>query len=161
MSALGRYLQAEDVLLGLRAANKRQLFHAIALHVQRFGGLTADSVLAALRQRESAGSTALGLGVAFPHARVGGLDHIRALYVRPIPGLAFDALDAQPVSDVLAFLVPAPAPRTHVELLAHAALLFSDQKFRAALHIRRSALEIKSLFDEWPSWGSDMRQCHS
>ena len=89
MTVLGIYLQAEDVLLGLNVSNKRQLFQAIGLHTERIGGLPADAVASALMRRELAGSTALGLGVAIPHARVNILKRIRALYVRLVPGLEF------------------------------------------------------------------------
>lgn len=149
MTALSRYVQAEDVLLGLPVADKRQLFQAIGLHVQRMGGLMADDVSSGLMRREQAGSTGLGLGVAVPHARVKGLNHIRALYVRPAAGLAFDAPDTQPVSDILVLLVPSPATQLHLELLAHVVSLFSDGAFRAALHARQSPFEIKRLINEW------------
>ncbi|MPN24488.1 Nitrogen regulatory protein [bioreactor metagenome] len=148
MSALSTYLQAEDILLGLQVADKRQLFQAIGRHVQRIGGLAAKDVASGLTQRELAGSTGLGLGVAVPHARVKGLKHIRALYVRPAAGLAFGAPDAQPVADILVLLVPSPATQLHLELLAHVVSLLSDRAFRAALHARQSPVEIKMLLDE-------------
>lgn len=151
MTALSRYVQTEDLLLGLEVADKRQLFQTIGLHTERIGNLPADAVASALMRREMAGSTALGLGVAIPHARVSGLNHIRALYVRLVPGLEFDAPDIGQVSDALVLLVPSPATEAHLELLAHAAALFSDSGFRAALQARHNPVEIKALFDEWTS----------
>jgi PTS system nitrogen regulatory IIA component len=149
MSALGTYLQVEDVLLGLQVADKLELFEAVGLHVEHIGGLAMEGVSSALMRREQAGSTALGQGVAIPHARVNGLARIRALYVRLAPGLEFDSPDAQPVSDVLVLMVPSPASQVHLELLAHVASLFSDRAFRAALQARQNSDEIKALFDEW------------
>ncbi len=151
MTVLGTYLQAEDVLLGLKVSDKRQLFQAIGLHTERIGGLPADAVASALMRRELAGSTALGLGVAIPHARVNVLKRIRALHVRLVPELDFDATDNEPVSDAVVLLVPSPANDAHLELLAHAAALFSDSAFRAALQARHNPVEIKALFDEWTS----------
>lgn len=149
MTVLGTYLQAEDVLLGLKVSDKRQLFQAIGLHTERIGGLPADAVASALMRRELAGSTALGLGVAIPHARVNVLKRIRALHVRLVPELDFDATDNEPVSDAVVLLVPSPANDAHLELLAHAAALFSDNAFRAALQARHNPVEIKALFDDW------------
>lgn len=149
MTTLSRYVHAEDVLLGLEVADKRQLFQAIGLHTERIGNLPADAVASALMRREMAGSTALGLGVAIPHARVSGLNHIRALYVRLVPGLDFDASDAGLVSDAMVLLVPSPANQEHLELLAHMASLFSDRAFRAALQTRDNPIEVKVLFDGW------------
>lgn len=149
MTVLGTYLQAEDVLLGLKVSDKRQLFQAIGLHTERIGGLPTDAVASALMRRELAGSTALGLGVAIPHARVNVLKRIRALHVRLVPELDFDATDNEPVSDAVVLLVPSPANDAHLELLAHAAALFSDSAFRAALQARHNPVEIKALFDDW------------
>lgn len=149
MTVLGTYLQAEDVLLGLKVSDKRQLFQAIGLHTERIGGLPADAVASALMRRELAGSTALGLGVAIPHARVNVLKRIGALHVRLVPELDFDATDNEPVSDAVVLLVPSPANDAHLELLAHAAALFSDSAFRAALQARHNPVEIKALFDDW------------
>lgn len=149
MTVLGTYLQAEDVLLGLKVSDKRQLFQAIGLHTERIGGLPADAVASALMRRELAGSTALGRGVAIPHARVNVLKRIRALHVRLVPELDFDATDNEPVSDAVVLLVPSPANDAHLELLAHAAALFSDSAFRAALQARHNPVEIKALFDDW------------
>lgn len=149
MNALGTYLRVEDVLLGLQVADKRELFEAVGLHVEHIGGLAMEGVSSALMRREQAGSTALGQGVAIPHARVNGLARIRALYLRLAPGLEFDSPDAQPVSDIFVLLVPSPATQLHLELLAHVASLFSDRAFRAALQARQNSDEIKALFDEW------------
>ena len=149
MTALSRYVQTEDLLLGLEVADKRQLFQTIGLHTERIGNLPADAVASALMRREMAGSTALGLGVAIPHARASGLNHVRALYVRLVPGLDFDAPDAGLVSDALVLLVPSPANQEHLELLAHTASLFSDRAFRAALQACQNPIEIKALFDGW------------
>ena len=147
MSTLGSYLQVEDVLLGLQVTDKRQLFQAIGLHVQRIGGLAAEDVSSGLMRREQAGSTGLGLGVAVPHTRVKDLKHIRALYVRPSAGLLFDAPDLQPVFDVFVLLVPSPATQLHLELLAQVVSRFSEGAFRADLRERDDPFVIKQLFD--------------
>ncbi len=131
--------------------NGAQLFQAIGLHTERIGGLPTDAVASALMRRELTGSTALGLGVAIPHARVNILKRIRALHVRLVPGLDFDAPDHEPVSDAVVLLVPSPATGAHLEILAHAAALFSDSGFRAALQARHNPVEIRALFDDWAS----------
>lgn len=149
MSGLGAYLQVEDVLLGLTIVSKQQLFDAVARHVQSVGGLSAEDVSSGLMRREQAASTALGLGVAVPHARVKGLARIRVLYVRPAVGMAFDAPDAHPVCDIVILLVPDPASQQHLDVLALVVSLFSDAAFRAALHERHHPAQIRALVNAW------------
>lgn len=149
MSALGHYIHAEDVLLDPHVTSEQQLFDSIGSHVARIGGLPAHSTVAALLRRESAGSTAVGLGVAIPHARIKGIDHVRALYIRLKSPLDSDAPDGSPVGDVFVLLVPDPATEVHLEILALTASLFSNQAFRAELHGCQNSEQVKSPFDRW------------
>ena len=103
-------------------------------------GLHAVDVYASLVERERIGSTALGCGVAMPHARVKGLARPVAAFVRTRLAIPFDAPDVKPVTDVLVLLVPRQATDEHLLLLAQAAEMFCDHSFRedlARLHAGR------------------------
>lgn len=150
MSPLNAYLATEDILLHMEAGNKKVLFEAIGRHMEKVHGIPGESVAAALQRRELAASTALGCGVAIPHARVIGLNEIRMLYVRPVPPMASYAADGRPISDVVVLLVPAPAVQEHLDALAHVVALFSDDEFRRALRICQSPYEVRRLFENWP-----------
>ncbi|NBF04544.1 PTS transporter subunit EIIA [Pseudomonas sp. Fl5BN2] len=149
MSKLARYLQVEDILLTVNVSSKQRLFEQVGQHLQETRQLPGDWVSASLWRREQAASTAIGEGVALPHARLAELDRIHALYLRPQTAMAFGAPDQQPVSDILVLLVPAPADQQHLELLADAARLFSNPRFRQALLRCNDALQVKQLFDHW------------
>jgi PTS system nitrogen regulatory IIA component len=84
-------------------------------------GLIDDEVYASLTERERLGSTALGRGVAIPHARAKGLDHPVAAYVRLKNPIPFDAPDGKPVSDIFVLIVPLYAADKHLHLLAQVA----------------------------------------
>lgn len=150
MSVLGNHLAVDDILLDLQTAGKRPLFDAIGRHMQNIHGIPAESVATALLRREQAGSTALGCGVAIPHARVKLLDRIRLVYVRLAPALAFDTPDGEPVSHVLALMVPEPATQTHLDILAQVASLVSEPGFRKALYACRVPAQVKEVIDRWP-----------
>ncbi len=149
MGKLAMHLQEEDILLALNPSNKQSLFQQIGQHMQRTWHLPADWVTTSLARREQAASTAIGEGVALPHARLEALDTIHVLYLRPQAPMAFAAPDQQPVSDIVALLVPAPADQLHLDLLGETARLFADQRFRQALHDCRDAHQVKQLFDRW------------
>ncbi|GAD22081.1 PTS sugar transporter subunit IIA [Acidovorax sp. MR-S7] len=150
MGALSGYLEARDILLGVQATGKRELFEMIGKHMEVAHDVPADSVASSLQRRELAGSTALGRGVAIPHARVKELDRIRLVYARLAPALSFDTPDGMAVSDVVALMVPAPATQDHLDVLAHVASLFSDQDFRKALHACQDPIQVKEVFERWP-----------
>ncbi len=66
----------------------------------------ADPLLEVLRQREALGSTGIGKGIAVPHARSTMVAERAVLLARSSKGVAFDALDENPVH--LIFLIVAP-----------------------------------------------------
>ena len=71
---IGELLDRNAIALRVSAANKRQALAVIAEIAARNFGLDAGDVLDALTEREQAGSTGVGHGVAAPHARAGGPD---------------------------------------------------------------------------------------
>lgn len=168
MSALRDCLQTEDVLLDLSVDSQQQLFDAIGRHAERVGGLAAEVVSSGLMRRERAASTALGLGVAVPHARVKGLVRMRVLYARLVGGCAFDVPDQHAVRDVVVLLVPDPASQHHLDMLALVVSLFSDAGFWSALHACRCPEQVKALVyacslaaDPARANGSAMRASHN
>lgn len=149
MGTLIDLLQERDILLDVQARDKRQLFQSIGGHMAETHGISPDAVAMALQRRESVGSTALCHGVAVPHARLHELDAMRILYIRLTPPMAFDAPDGLPVTDVVCLMVPSPATQQHLDMLAQVAALLSEQGFRAALHRRHDAGQIRETFRHW------------
>lgn len=146
--AIGDLLAPQDIVLDVQVDNKAELFAAIALRMESAHGMARDAVAVALRRREQAGSTAMGHGVAIPHARVSELDVIRIAYFRLKSPIPFDAPDGKPVCHVLVLLVPKQATEDHLLLLADASRLFSDPGFRARLHACRHPAQVKRLIEE-------------
>ena len=108
------------------------------------GGNTA-SIALALREREARASTALGHGVALPHARVAGLDECRAAFLRLQHPVDSGAPDGEPVDLVLALLVPEHEVSAQVQRLAEIAERFADPDYRAALREARDAGELHGV----------------
>ena len=95
------------VAVGFGARTARQVMNLIADKAAQNFGLDSAVVLSGLLEREQAGSTGLGRGVAAPHARVRGLESSRVVVVRLEQPIPFDAIDGLPVAPVFALLSPA------------------------------------------------------
>lgn len=93
----------------------------------------ASPLLAALRQREAESSTAIGHGVAIPHARLAGVAHPRATLMRLRTPVPFAAPDRLPVDLVFAMAIPADYTEQYLALLSSLAARFSDAGFRETL----------------------------
>ena len=95
-----------------------------------------------LREREQLASTAIGHGMAIPHARIAGIEEGRGAFLRLAQPVDFDAADGEPVDLVLALAVPEHHVQQHLELLAELAARFADPGYRAELrggHYNRRA----------------------
>lgn len=142
---IGDLLDPGAVALRAGAPGKRQALSMVADVAGRVLGVDADAVLEGLIEREAAGSTGVGEGVAIPHARVDGLDRVRAVVVRLDTPVAFDALDDKPVDLLVALFAPRDANAQHLRALARVARMMRQPDLRAALRQARSADAIHVL----------------
>jgi PTS system nitrogen regulatory IIA component len=108
-------------------------------------GLQADLVLAGLLEREQAGSTGLGRGVAVPHARVPGLARSRVVVVRLERPIPFEAIDGQPVDLFLAVLSPADSGVEHLRALARISRLLRREDLRDQIRRASDADAVRFL----------------
>jgi PTS system nitrogen regulatory IIA component len=105
-----KFLGADNIALDLPAASKQKVIETAADRLCR-GDDDGDgkAILQALNAREQLGSTALGRGVALPHARADVLGEPRVALMRLEQPVDFDAADGDPVDLVLAVVWPAEA----------------------------------------------------
>lgn len=100
------------------------------------------AVARALREREALASTALGEGVAIPHARCTDIEHCHGAFLRLTRPVDFAAADGRPVDLVLALLVPEHDIQPQLARLAELAERFADPDFRQML---REAKDVEQL----------------
>ncbi len=143
-------LSSERVLLNAPLSSTQQAFDTLAQLACGATGPKAAEVSRRLWGRERHGSTALGYGVAIPHAQIIGLRRPVASFLRSTGPLSFDAPDGRPVFDLLAIFVPKPAVPCHFALLEDARRLLRDADFRQALAGCRDAHDVWQLFERWP-----------
>lgn len=148
-NAVAALLAPADVLLDLDVPTKRRALEEIARFVAERNGLPCGEVHANLVERERIGSTAPGFGMAIPHARLKGLPHPIAAFVRTKFPIPFDAPDDKPVSEMLVLLVPQQATDEHLRLLAEVAEMFGDRPFRERLRSCAQPADVHSAFTRW------------
>ena len=117
----------------------------IAEIAARSFGLKTANVFDALLEREAAGSTGVGQGVAVPHARLPGLTRLRAVFVRLEQPVEFDAVDDLPVDLLFALFAPPEASGEHLRALAQVSRLLRRSDVREQLRQARSPDAIHAL----------------
>jgi PTS system nitrogen regulatory IIA component len=145
---LASLIAAEDVILNLDAQDGDVLFDAVGEHWSKRFGLRVDVVSNALRSRESRGSTALGKGVAIPHARLPFVHRPLVALVRTRAGVSFDSPDEEPVFLFLVLIVPSECAQEQIQLLSDAARIFSRATQRRRLGSCGSSDEVLVILKE-------------
>jgi nitrogen PTS system EIIA component len=115
------FLSPADVLMGVRAPQKRQLLKELAQKIAQTAGLSPELINSELLKREDLGSTGTGGGIAIPHARIVGLGKPLGLLARLKQPIDFDAIDGEPVDLVFVLLLPATVEAGQLNALASVA----------------------------------------
>ncbi len=106
------------VLDHVQAASKRELVQCLAEKISTLAGLDERVIFDAVWERENLGSTGYGEGVAFPHARIEGLDKVCGMFARLDEPVDFDSLDGKPVDLVFLLISPENSGADHLTALA-------------------------------------------
>ena len=126
---LSRLLGYESIVVGMGAAPQREVLEALVAPLHAQGVVRdGDAYLRALLAREELASTAMGRGVALPHAREPGVGASGAGIVCGVApeGIDFGAPDGGAVQ--LFFLICADSVQLHLRLMARVGLVLRDQE---------------------------------
>lgn len=97
----------EKTVFFLEAKNKKDVLEELVEKAAKEGLVTdAMALKEAIHVRESLGSTAIGDGIAIPHAKLPGIDSFFVMTAVLRPAIDWDAPDQNPVN--LVFLVGGP-----------------------------------------------------
>jgi PTS system nitrogen regulatory IIA component len=142
---IGDLLDRGAIAARVTAPGKRQALRVVAEMAARSFRLKPAEVLDALLEREAAGSTGVGYGVAVPHARLPGLTRLVGVFVRLEQPVAFDAVDDRPVDLIFALFAPPQASGEHLRALARVSRVLRQADLRERLRQAHGADAIHAL----------------
>lgn len=133
----------------LRVPDKWTFFKEVSRALAEEAGLSAEKIEAVLVERERLGSTALGEGVALPHARVPLLSRILVSVARSREGLSFESPDGRPVHLIFTILAPEEEQALYLRCLSRVATLLREPAVKKALLEAPGREEIKGVIREF------------
>lgn len=146
MRILGDLLASGAVHANLAVPTKKALFQHLGQVAAAEYGLDEALVAEKLTERERLGSTGFGNGVAIPHGRIEGLNHIVGVFAHLAQPVDFDAVDDMPVDIVFCLLSPLDAGAEHLKGLAQVSRWLRDPAFVAKLRGAASHDAVVALF---------------
>lgn len=141
-------LKPEAVKVLTSASSKKRLMQEIGDLVQAAYDLDAGSVVEALNTREALGPTGVGHGVALPHARLNGLDHVAGAFVLLDKPIDFSSVDRQPVDLAFALFAPQDAGVEHLKALALVSRTLRDTSICTKLRANPDAGTLYTILTE-------------
>ncbi|GAA0765409.1 PTS sugar transporter subunit IIA [Ideonella azotifigens] len=139
------WLACEDILLDVAAPDGAAALQVLARLLSRRLVCPQEAVLRRLVQREALASTALGHGLALPHAQLAGLAAPVGACVGLRSPVSFGEPDGQPVRWLIALLLPVREPQAQLIRLAGLASRCGEGVFRLALARSRTPAEVWKL----------------
>ena len=144
-------LTKDQILTDLQATNRWEAIDELINNLVTTGRIkheNREAITTVVRKRENSMSTGIGFGIGIPHASTDLITEVVGALGRSKKGLNFDALDNQPVTLVMLFLVPQGQFQKHLHTLANIAKLLHKADFRQALEQATDAEAMMNAIKE-------------
>ena len=111
----------------------------------------------AIEAREAQGSTAVGDGIAIPHAKSASVKKPGLAAVTVPGGVDYESLDGEPSNLIFMIAAPEGGSDVHLEVLSRLMVLLMDEEFKNSLLTAKSKEEFLSVIDakEKEKFGSE------
>ncbi|TWT90122.1 Nitrogen regulatory protein [Pseudobythopirellula maris] len=152
MQIIRQAFATDWVLLDAQAHSLAEVFDQTLDRLVTRGVLPAErkeEVASALVEREKVSSTAIGHAVAVPHAYLEAISEPTVVFVRLAGPLNLGAPDGIPTRFVFFLLGPPEASAKHLDTLASAARLVSDEEFRYDAGRARDGGDLVEALDKF------------
>ena len=126
-------LSEKYILVNFEASSKKNVFDELTKLVEREIKIDSQFLLDSLIKREKLGSTAVGGGIAIPHANCSSLDKPKVFVALLSNGLDFNANDDQLVDIVFLLLAPKNNGSEHLQALALVSRLLRNKELTTKL----------------------------
>src|SRR5699024_2200368 len=133
-------LKESNIILNLKGKNQNEAINELVDILETNGATTnAEQFKDAIYKRENEISTAVGHGVAIPHAQCQSISEPTIIMGRSLEGIDYGGQNTN-----LIFMIAAPeeASNEHLNLLSQLSSLLMNEVFRAKLIVATSADEI-------------------
>ncbi len=125
---ISELLQANFIDLDLECGSKQDAIDRLSNLLTSSGKVTDRThFVKAVMERERLGSTAIGAGIAIPHARANTVNEVSIAFARAPQGIDFNSVDGDPVHLIFLLAAPIESGSLYLKLLARISRLLRYQ----------------------------------
>jgi nitrogen PTS system EIIA component len=136
------YLAANQIMVGVAGSSKKQVIEKLAEHAADLTGLCQRSLFETVMRRERLGSTAIGSGIAIPHAVHQDLTRTMGIIAVLASPVDFDAQDRKPVDIVCLVIGPQNADNDHLKCVSSVARTLREAAICQQLRVAKTPNEL-------------------
>ena len=130
------FLSKKAILTDIKSTRKEDVIKEMVALLIEAGDVekrNRNKLIDALMSREALGSTAIGQGIAIPHAKCDCVDKLVASFGLSKKGVDFDSLDGELAYIFFLLVAPQDSAGPHLKALARISRLLKDKYFRDTL----------------------------
>lgn len=148
------FLVKKAIVADIKSAKKEDVIRELVDALINAGEIekrSRNKLVEALMGREALGSTAIGQGIAIPHAKSDCVTRLIAAFGLSKKGVDFDSLDGEPAYIFFLLVAPQDSAGPHLKALARISRLLKDKYFRDSLRAcvdDKAIIKILSTEDE-------------
>src|SRR5438552_19030925 len=146
---LSEMLKPQNIKVGLAAKSKTEAISEL-VNLLAVNKEIADpqKVLDSVLEREATRTTGIGNGLAIPHGKCTGTDHLVMAVGKAATPIDFASIDGRPVTWI--WLLNSPPDKTgpHIHALARISRLMTIDKFRQALAAAKTPQEVYDIIQQ-------------
>ena len=140
----------EGIVPQLKSRTKGEVFKELVGHLAPLcPGVSKESLLAGLTDRERLMTTGIARNVALPHTNVPGLGRTVGLLGISREGIEYQSLDGEPVHLVFCLVGDDDQPDAHIKVLRSLALLLTNPEFYPSMMKAKGPRDIVTTLEQF------------
>ena len=146
---LSEMLKPQNIKVGMAAKTKTEaISELVSLLAANHEIADAKKVLDSVLEREATRTTGIGNGLAIPHGKCSGTDHLVMAVGKAATPIDFQSIDGRPVTWI--WLLNSPPDKTgpHIHALARISRLMTIDKFRQGLAGAKTSQEVYDIIQQ-------------
>ena len=138
-------LSNDSFLVNFNGTSKKQVLEELSKLAEKKIKINSRTLLENLTKREKLGSTAVGNGIAIPHANVADIDNPYVFICTLTNGLDFNATDDQPVDIIFLLVAPEKNGSQNLQALALISRLLRNKELTTKLRGCKSSESVLAV----------------
>ena len=130
---INHMLSADAVIVNFESKSKKHILNKLCELAEKKIKVNSRNLLETLTKREKLGSTAVGNGIAIPHANVPNINKPYVFVATLLNGLDFNATDDQPVDIIFLLVASDNEGSEHLQALALISRLLRNKELTTKL----------------------------